>query len=552
MRTMHKPNVLTRKLWKPLFAAMTAAILLMLAACGGNDNAGSGGAVSSGSGGSAKAQTLIIGMSAANLPVPDTYPTEGYEGFRFVGFQIYDALVNWDLSKGDAPAALKPGLAESWETSDSDNTMWTFHLRQGVTFTDGTPFNADAVIFALDRIHNKDSEFYDAQLAGNSASGLRYVASYAKVDDHTITIKTTVPYSFLPYDLTNILIGSPEAIKTSGKNFAPQPVGTGPFKFVSMKQGQEMVLAKNESYWGGAPKLDKIVLRPISDPSARLAAIQSGEVDWAEVPPTESIELLKSAGYQILTNPYPHIWPYVLNVQDGPWKDVRVRQAANYAIDREGMSTALLGGAAKPATQPMYEGHAWYNDAAEPYSYDPEKAKQLLAEAGYPNGFQTTFIVPTSGSGNMWPIQMNEYVQKNLKAVGIDVKIESIEWQSLLTSYIQGFPKDKEVGAYNISLPTISPSFYATFFATSAIFPNGINIGGYSNPDYDALLDKAMAEFDKTKQDEYLKQASKILADDAPWIYVVHDLNLRALAPKVKGFVQPQSWFADLTTISIE
>jgi len=535
-------------------AFLLVALLLVMSACGGGGSSSgdaAAGSASAGSNGSGKEQTLIIGMTAANLPVPDTYPTEGYEGFRFVGYQLYDGLVDWDLSRSDQPATLKPGLAESWETSQTDPTLWTFHLRKNVTFHDGTPFNADAVIFGLDRIMNPQSEYYDAQLAGNSGSGLRYVDSYRKVDDYTVTIKTKGPYSFLLYDLTNILFASPDAIKKSGKDYANHPVGTGPFKFVSMKQGQEMVLAKNESYWGGAPKLDKLVLRPISDPSARLAALQSGEIDWAEVPPTESIAQLKSAGFQILTNPYPHIWPYVLNLQDGPWKDVRVRQAANYAIDREGMSAALLSGAATPATQPLYKGHAWYSPDAEPYTYDPEKAKQLLAEAGYPNGFQTTFIVPTSGSGNMWPVQMNEYVQNNLKAVGINVKIESIEWQTLLSSFIQGFPKDREVGAYNISLPTISPSFYSQFFATSSIFPNGINIGGYSNPQFDELVNKAMAEFDPAKQSVYLQQASKILADDAPWIYVVHDLNLRALSPKVKGFVQPQSWFADLTTVSI-
>lgn len=533
---------------KRMTAFLLIAALLLLSACG--DGGGSGAAASTSASG--KAQTLIIGMSAANIPVPDTYPTEGYEGMRFVGYQLYDALVNWDLTKPDQPAGLKPGLAESWETSATDPTLWTFHLRKNVTFHDGTPFNADAVIFGFDRIMNPNSEYYDAQLAGTSASGLRYIASYSKVDDYTITIKTKGPYSFLLYDLTGILFASPSAIKQYGKDYVNHPVGTGPFKFVSMKQGQEMVMAKNENYWAGAPKLDKLILRPISDPSARLAALQAGEIDWAEVPPTESIPQLKAAGFQLLTNPYPHVWPYVLNLQDGPWKDVRVRQAANYAIDREGMSTALLNGAATPSTQPMYKGHAWYSDDGEPYTYNPEKAKQLLAEAGYPNGFQTTFVVPTSGSGNMWPLQMNEYVQKNLKAVGIDVKIESIEWQTLLTEFLQGFPKDKEVGAYNISLPTISPSFYSNFFASSSIFPNGINVGGYSNPKYDELIDKAMAEFDAAKQTEYLKQASKILADDAPWIYVVHDLNLRALSPKVKGFVQPQSWFADLTTISIQ
>lgn len=516
---------------------------LLLSACA-NRAGGAAGASENG--------TMVIGMSAANIPVPDTMPTEGYEGMRFVGYQLYDALIKWELTQGEKPAELVPGLAESWDLSETDNTLWTFKLRQGVTFHDGTPFNADAVLFAFDRISNPEFEYYNAQIAGSTGSSLRHIAEYAKVDDYTLTIKTTGPYSFLLSDLAGILIASPEAVKSGGDTYTNHPVGTGPFKFVSQKQGQEMVMEKNESYWGSVPKLDKLILRPISDPSARLAAIQSGEVNWVEIPPTESIGLLKDAGFQVLTNAYPHIWPYVLNTKDGPWSNKLVRQAANYAIDREGMSKDLLSGASLPATQPVYEGHAWYSEDAEAYTYDPEKAKALLAEAGYPDGFETTFMVPTSGSGNMWPIQMNEYVQKNLKAVGINMKLESIEWQSLLTQFMQGFPKDKELGAINISLPTISPSTYSNFFSSGAIFPNGINIGGYSSPELDALLAEAEATFDETAQSEVLQQASAIIADEAPWLFVVHDLNLRALSPNIKGFVQPQSWFADLTTISIE
>ncbi|MBW7460340.1 hypothetical protein K0U00_40385, partial [Paenibacillus sepulcri] len=252
---------------RKLAGFLLIAAMVMITACGdggsGGSNAAASGGTDSGSG-SSKEQTLIIGMSAANIPVPDTYPTEGYEGMRFVGYQLYDALVNWDLKQGDKPAELVPGLAESWETSTTDPTMWTFHLRQNVTFHDGTPFNADALIFAFDRIMNPKSEYYNAQLAGTSASAFRYVESYTKVDDSTVTIKTKGPYSFLLYDLSGLLIGSPDAIKKSGADYVNHPVGTGPFKFDSMKQGQELTMVKNENYWNGAPKLDKIVLRPIS------------------------------------------------------------------------------------------------------------------------------------------------------------------------------------------------------------------------------------------------------------------------------------------------
>lgn len=518
-------------------------LLVVLAGCSGANNASESG----------NKVPLVIAMSAANIPIPDTSPTEGFEGWRFVGFQLYDGLTRWNLTQGEKPAEVGPGLAESWEVSKEDPTIWTFHLRKNVTFHDGTPFNADAFIFMMDRIKKPESEFYSSQVAAGVITYLKYIASYSKVDDHTVQIKTKEPYSFLPYDVAFLVVPSPDAVKKLGKDFMTQPVGTGPFKFVSLKQGQEMVMEKNESYWGPVPKTDQIILRPVPDASARLAALQSGQVNWAEIPPPESVDPLKSSGFQVMLNDYPHIWPYVLNTAEGPWNDKRVRQAANYAIDREGLSQSLLNGVAKPAGQLLYPGHGWYNDKAVKYTYDPEKAKQLLAEAGFPNGFQTTFIVPTSGSGNMWPLPMNEFVQKNLKAVGIDVKIDAIEWQTLITQYrSSGFPPGKDAGAYNISLAPVAPWAFERYFATSSFLPNGSNIGKYSSPEVDELLKKARSSFDVSQRDAFLKEAGGIIAEDAAWLFIVHDLNLRALGPNVKGFVQPQSWFADLTSIYLE
>ncbi|CAI9394721.1 MULTISPECIES: ABC transporter substrate-binding protein [unclassified Bacillus (in: firmicutes)] len=533
-----RPNN-TKSYFRCILLVMIAVVILT--ACNGNKSTSSN-----------ETQSLVIAMSASNIPSPDTTPTEGYEGYRFVGHQLYDGLVGWDLTQGEQPADITAGLAESWETSEEDPTIWTFHLRENVTFHDGSPFNADSVVFAFDRISNPDSEFYNASVAGGVLSYLKYVESYEKIDDYTFQIKTTEPYSFLPYDLTFILIPSTEAVKEYGEDYVSHPSGTGPFKFVSMSQGEELVMEKNESYWGEIPKVDQVILKPMPDASSRLAGLQSGQVNWAEIPPTESIDQLKSSGFQVLLNDYPHIWPYLLNLKEEPWNDVRVRQAANYAIDRDALANSLLNGVAKPATQVLYEGHPWYNEEATQYTYDPEKAKELLKEAGYPNGFDTTFVVPTSGSGNMWPLEMNEFVQKNLKEVGINVEIEAIEWQTLITEYRAGFPDDREVGAYNISLAPIAPWVFDRYFATSSFIPNGSNIMEYSNEELDEVIQKARETFDTVERDQYLKEAGKIVADDAPWIFVVHDLNLRVLSENVKGFVQPQSWFADLKTISIE
>lgn len=500
---------------------------------------------------SSEKDSLVIAMSASNIPSTDTSPTEGFEGYRFVGHQLYDGLVEWELTQGEEPADVKPGLAESWEVSEEDPNLWTFHLRKNVEFHDGTPFNADAVIFNFERNRNPDFEYYNTTVAGGVIAYFKYIESYEKIDDYTVQIKTTEPYSFLPYDLTFMLMASPDAVKKYGEDYISHPVGTGPFKFVSMEPGQKLILERNEQSWEEPAQVDQLVLVPMPDASARLAAIQSGQVHWAEVPPSESIEKLQTDGFQVLLNEYPHVWPYVLNMKEGPWSDVRVRQAANYALDREGLANSLLTGAAKPATQLVYPGHAWYNDEVEPYTYDPEKAKELLAEAGYPNGFETTFIVPTSGSGNMWPLLMNEFLQKNLKDVGINVKIEAIEWQSLLSEWRVGFT-DNEIGAINISLSTIAPWSFDRYFATDSFKPNGNNVMEYSNPELDAILKDARSSFDPSERDDYLREASGIIAEDSPWLWVAHDLNLRVLSDEVKGFVQPQSWFADLTSIYLD
>jgi peptide/nickel transport system substrate-binding protein len=493
--------------------------------------------------------TLVVAMTSANVPIPDTYPTEGSEGLRFVGFQIYDGLVKWDLSRDDTPAVPKPGLATSWDIS-SDKTTWTFHLRKNVKFHDGTDWNADAAIFGLDRVHKKDFPNYSPKMAGGIAQSTKWIASYNKIDDFTIEIKLNQPYGLFNWDMIQVLFASPEAIKKYGNDYFKHPSGTGPYKFVSMEQGQRMVLEPNKEYWDDVPKLDQLILLSIPEASARLAALLSGEVNWAEIPPPDSVNSLKSRGFQVYLNKYPHVWPFTINMNSKPWDNKLVRQAANYAIDREGLSKSLLNGVATPATQVFYEGHSWFNKDAVKYDYNPEKAKQLLAQAGYPNGFETNFVIPSSGSGNMWPQTMTEFVQKNLQNVGIKVKVEVVEWQTLLDMAMGGFA-NKDYGAFMFSLSTHSFSQgLERFFSVKSFPPVGVNRGKYSNPKVEALIDQIKVA-DPSQLDGLMREVQGIIAEDAPWIFVVHDLNLRVLAPNVKGFKMAQSWFQDLSHITV-
>ncbi|MCW2713088.1 MAG: ABC-type transporter, periplasmic subunit [Frankiales bacterium] len=518
----------------------------MTAACA-NDPASSGASGESGGGGG----RLTIAMTAANLPGTDTPPTEGGEGFRFVGYQLYDPLVSWDLADESKLATLAPGLAESWKVDPADQVTWTLELRHGVTFHDGTPWNADAAVFAFDRVMDPAFEFYSKESAAASASYVSYIADVTKVDDDTIAIRTKTPNSLLPYALTSVLFPSPTAVKERGNQaYADAPVGTGPFKFGSRVERQSLLLQRNPDYWGGAAKVAELELLPVPEPSARLAALLSGSVDWAEVPPPDGLEQLKKADFTVHQNFIPFVWPWVLDVSKKPFNDVRVRQALNLAIDKDAMIKNILAGTASPATGPVYEGHPWYPEDAPKYSYDPARARALLAEAGYPNGLSMKVMAPTSGSGNMLPLPMNEFVQQQLAAIGVKVDLELIEWNTMRSTYRAGFPAGTDALQYAWTVST--PDWLTRFYASTSTPPAGLNPGKYANPKVDALLAQAQRTFDEKERDAVLKQAMSLIQSDAPWVFVVHDLNSRATAKGVSGLVMAQSSYVDLTTVSVD
>jgi peptide/nickel transport system substrate-binding protein len=505
----------------------------------------------SGSGG-----TLIIGMSAGNIPYPNTPPNEGYEGTRFVGNQIYDELTPVNYDQGDAVPTPGPGLATDWSVAD-DKITWAFHLRKGVKFHDGTEFNADAVVFNFDRLLNKDFEFYDATAAASNGFNLLKVDTYRAVDQYTLEIKTRGPYSFLPWDMSHMMIASPTAVKTYGvQEYIKHATGTGPFKMTRYIDGQVMELDPNENYWGGKPKLDKLILRPMPDPATRLAALQSGEINWAEVPPPDSVDQLSKQGFNVILKQYPHTIIFALNTYDKPFNDVRVRQALQYAVDREGMCTSLLRGLCMPASQYVYPSHPWYDPTlGATFHLDVAKAKQMMADAGYPNGFKMAIAYPTGGSGNMWPGPMMELVQTNFKAVGIDVQLVPLEWNNIITLFIGGFsdPANKKYDAIYISLAPDAPPFTFQSFTSDGLPPNGCcNATGYVSQKVDDLVHQAQNEFDTQKQDALLQQAQGTLASDSSFTFVVHDLNLRVLSAKVRGFMPSRSWFADLRNVWVK
>lgn len=509
----------------------------------------------------AKTGTIRVAMSASDIPLTTGQPSQGVEGVRFMGITVYGGLTRWDLSRSDVAAKIVPDLAESWAVDPNDKRVWTFKLRRGVKFHDGSEFNADAVIWNFEKLMNKNAPQFDPAQASQGSLYTGSLASWRKIDDYTVEITTKVADAVVSYGLANVFMSSPahwEAVGKSWSKFAEQPSGTGPWKLTSFRPRERAELVRNPNYWDKArvPKSERLVLLPMPDANARVAALLSGQVDWVEAPPPDAIPRLKQGRMQIFTNVYPHIWPYILSFEDdSPFKDVRIRKAANLAIDRDGL-VKLLGGLAAPAKGMVDPGHPWFGKPSFNITYDPNAARALVKEAGYSEAkpVKVRLIIAPSGSGQMQPMPMNEFIKENLRDVGIDAEFEVMDWEALRTRRRlgAGAPENKGRGGVNNSWAYWDPDIGLIGPSTEFMKSTGFNWGNYRNPEAERLGKAAKEEFDLAKQDELLARLHEVIVNDAMWIWVVHDLNPRALAPNLKGFVQAQSWYQDLTSVVVE
>lgn len=503
---------------------------------------------------------LTYGISMADIPLTTGQPDRGAGAYQFTGLTLYDPLVAWELDVADRPGKLIPGLATKWESDPADHRRWVFHLREDVAFHDGSKLDADAVIWNFEKVLNPQAPHFDNRQAAQVRPRLPSVASWQKLDAMTVQVTTKAVDALFPYQMLWFLISSPAqfaAVGSSWEKFAFAPSGTGPFKLQLLVPRARLDMVRNDAYWNKArlARTAKLSLVCAPEDLGRTNALLNNQVDLIETPAPDAVARLKSSGDRITGNVTPHVWNYHLSMVEGsPWRDLRIRKAANLAIDRAAI-VELMGGLAKAAVGQVDPASPWFGNPAFKITFDPDAARKLMAEAGFSqqNPLKVKFIVPTGGSGQMLSMPINEFIQQNWADVGIAVEFQPVELEVAYAAWRKGAadPSLKGITGSNIAYVTSDP-FYAfiRFYQSKQAAPVGLNWSGYSNPAVDALCAQMTSSFDPAEQDRLCAKIHELVVDDAVQVWVVHDTNPHALSPRVKGYTEAQHWFQDLTTLS--
>jgi peptide/nickel transport system substrate-binding protein len=344
---------------------------------------------------------------------------------------------------------------------------------------------------------------------------------------------------------------SPAAVEEFGKDFGRNPSGTGAFRFEEWEANSRVIVTRNADWWDGAPPLEAVIYRPVTDTNTRIAEMLSGGLDvMVEVPPDSLAQFRDDANYQVFEQAGPHLWFLILNAKEGPFASKAIRQAANYAIDKAALVDNILQGTAEVAAGPTPPAFAWAHDESlAPYPYDPDKAKALLEEAGY-DGSELTFYVTEGGSGMLDPIAMGTAIQADLQAVGMPVKIETYEWNTFLGKVNPGLEGAADMA--EMAWMTNDPDTLPYLALRTEAFPDqgGFNSGYYSNPEVDALLEKARTSTDQDERADLYRQMQAIVHDDAPWVFVANWKQNAVTSAAVENFALQPSFFLMLQKVA--
>ena len=468
--------------------------------------------------------TLVFGAES-EMPWHDPHITFGGTSKRVV-WMMFEGLVDRDRSDPTVVPPLVPKLATGWEISP-DGKTYTFKLRQGVKFHDGTPFNADAVVFNFRRMIDPDFEYYQPKSKALKSAPLRYLVDVNAVDEHTVELILDRSWGLFMDQLSTTLPAgiplmlSPESVRQWGNDEVNlHPVGTGPFRFVSYEPGVKTVLERNDEYWNQPlPYLQNLIFVVTTEESTRITALQAHEVDMITAVNLDQIPSLEEAGFQVATSEKMNlVWFYSINLNEPHMQDIRVRQAMNYAVNREGITGKLLSDYCTPTWKMVPNTSKIFDPDVRDYPYDPERAKQLLAEAGYPDGFETKMQIPSHGSYMVAPVAIAEWVQRDLAAVGIDMEIESYDWTTYMGHWIDKMIP--EVAMNNMAWGTDYDELWADGVFRSDGFGNTGNIN-------DPQIDQWFEEYGQSANEaDALATASKIfdhVSEQAYFIPICND-----------------------------
>jgi len=468
---------------------------------------------------------LVFGRGGDSVFLDPAAATDG-ESFK-VTKNVFETLVNF----GEQDTTINPGLSTEWEATE-DGLSYTFQLAEGVKFHDGTDFNAEAVVKNFDRWMNGSEEkfpYYASMFGGFKGDEGHVIESVTADGDLTVVITLKRPQApFLKnLAMSPFAIASPTAFEKHGDKFTENPVGTGPFKFVEWKRNDSITIEKNEEYRiDGLPKLDKVIFRAIPDNSARLNALNTGEIDLADgVNPADGASVEGNSELQLFERPSMNIGYLGLTSTRPPFDKKEVRQAVNYAVNKQAIVDAFFEGRAEVAKNPMPPVISGYNDDVAGYEYNPEKAKELLAAAGLPDGFEMDlWAMPVPRPYMPDGAKVAEAIQADLAAVGIKANIVSYEWATYLEK-----AKNGEADAFLLGWTGDNgdaDNFIYVLLDEDNIGSN--NYSYYKNDEVHDILIQAQTEVEEDKRNELYGQAQEIISEDAPWVPLAHSTPLLA------------------------
>ncbi len=479
-----------------------------------------------------KTITLAVGSTFTSLDPYDANDTLS----QAVAKSFYQGLFGFDKDQ-----KLVNVLAESFE-ANKEATVYTVKLKKGVKFHDGSNFDAAAVKVNFDRVTNPDNKLKRYNLYLN-------IAKTEVVDANTVRFTLKKPFSAFVNQLAHpsgVMI-SPAALKKYGKEIGFNPVGTGPFKFVEWKQTDYLKVSKFDGYWKpGQPRVDTLIWKPVIENSSRAAMIQTGEADFTYPLPLEQTDLLKTKPQiDVLTTPSIVLRYVTINTTVKPFDNLKVRQALNYAVNKEAFAKVAYSGYASPATGVVPQG-VDFAAKTGPWPYDVKKARELLKEAGYPNGFETTLWAATNNTSSQKAIQ---FLQQQFAQIGVKAKVTALE-AGQRVAQVESVAKPADAGVrlyyYGWSSSTGEADWaLRPLIATESQPPKMVNTAYYSNAKVDQGLEKALATADRAEKAALYKQVQEQIWADAPWVFLTTDHLLYARSKRLAGvYVMPDGSFS--------